>query len=64
MGAVAVARIQEAERLPVEPAGAPASGRGGGGARRRSPSRTSRFRYRPDLPYVHDGVGFASRLAG
>jgi ABC-type multidrug transport system fused ATPase/permease subunit len=32
IGAVAVARIQEAERLPVEPSGAPASGRGGGGA--------------------------------
>jgi ATP-binding cassette subfamily C protein len=61
VGAAAVARIQEAERLPVEPSAHPGS-----------PARTVageapaavvfeqvRFRYRPELPEVHHGVSFS-----
>jgi len=59
IGAVAVARIQEAERLPVEPSGAPASGRGGGGAPATIVFEQVRFRYRPELPEVHHGISFA-----
>ena len=59
MGAVAVARIQEAERLPVEPSGAPASGRGGGGAPAAIVFEQVRFRYRPELSEVHHGISFA-----
>ncbi|MFI5084244.1 MAG: ABC transporter ATP-binding protein, partial [Streptosporangiales bacterium] len=59
IGAVAVARIQEAERLPVEPSGAPASGRGGGGAPAAVVFEQVRFRYRPELPEVHHGISFA-----
>ena len=58
IGAVAVARIQEAERLPVEPSGAPASGRGGGGAPAAVVFEQVRFRYRPELPEVHHGISF------
>ena len=59
IGAVAVARIQEAERLPVEPSGAPASGRGGGGAPAAVVFEQVRFRYRPELPEVHHGISLA-----
>jgi len=58
IGAVAVARIQEAERLPVEPSGAPANGRGGGGAPAAVVFEQVRFRYRPELPEVHHGISF------
>jgi len=75
----AVARIHEAERLPVEPARPPASPpRPGPTAAARpadppSPADSAsgvsvppvsvtfdqvRFRYRPELPEVHDGVSF------
>jgi ABC-type multidrug transport system fused ATPase/permease subunit len=71
VGAAAIARISEAERLPVEqpgrPAGsptptgtpgAPAASRGDG----RSPATVAfervQFRYRPNLPEVHHGVSF------
>jgi len=59
IGAVAVARIQEAERLPVEPSGASVSGRGGGGAPAAVVFEQVRFRYRPELPEVHHGISFA-----
>jgi ABC-type multidrug transport system fused ATPase/permease subunit len=59
IGAVAVARIQEAEGLPVEPSGVPASGRGGGGAPATIVFEQVRFRYRPELPEVHHGISFA-----
>jgi ABC-type multidrug transport system fused ATPase/permease subunit len=58
IGAVAVARIQEAERLPVEPSGAPASRRGEGGAPAAVVFEQVRFRYRPELPEVHHGINF------
>ncbi|MFC4501484.1 MULTISPECIES: ABC transporter ATP-binding protein [Streptomyces] len=57
-GSAALSRIQEALRLPAEPAGRPAP----------LPSATAepaslsftdvRFRYADDLPYVHHGVSF------
>ena len=57
VGAAAVARIQEAEELPVEPSSGPAT------ASERSPAAVAfedvRFRYRPELPPVHHGVTFA-----
>jgi ATP-binding cassette subfamily C protein len=58
VGAAAVARITEAQRLPVEPPSEPAAS---------PPARTGpaavrfervRFRYRPELPEVHHGVSF------
>ncbi len=58
VGAAAVARIQEAERLPVEPSGGPAS-RCGGGAPAAVTFEQVRFRYRPELPEVHHGISFA-----
>jgi len=58
VGAAAVARIQEAERLPVEPA-TPGPGPAGSGS---TPAAVAfeqvRFRYRPELPEVHHGVSF------
>ena len=58
VAAAAVARIQEAERLPVEP-----SGRAGAvPATPLAPAAVAfeqvRFRYRPELPEVHHGVSF------
>ena len=58
VAAAAVARIQEAERLPVEP-----SGRAGAvPATPLTPAAVAfeqvRFRYRPELPEVHHGVSF------
>ena len=58
VGAAAVARIQEAERLPVEPSGGPASRRGEGGAPVAVTFEQVRFRYRPELPEVHHAVSF------
>jgi ABC-type multidrug transport system fused ATPase/permease subunit len=59
VGAAAVARIQEAERLPVEPSVLGASRAGG----REPPAAVAfeqvRFRYRPELPEVHHGVSFS-----
>jgi ABC-type multidrug transport system fused ATPase/permease subunit len=58
VGAAAVARIQEAERLPVEPSAGPASP-----ASVDAPAAVAfeqvRFRYRPELPEVHHGVSFS-----
>jgi len=59
VGAAAVAMIQEAERLPVEPSGGPASRRGEGGVPAAVTFEQVRFRYRPELPEVHHGVSFA-----
>jgi ABC-type multidrug transport system fused ATPase/permease subunit len=66
VGAAAVTRITEAQRLPVEPASqVPAEPPGAPAAA--PPARTGpasvcfeqvRFRYRPDLPAVHHGVSF------
>ena len=58
VAAAAVARILEAERLPVEP-----SGRAGvAPAAALTPAAVAfeqvRFRYRPELPEVHHGVSF------
>jgi ATP-binding cassette subfamily C protein len=58
VGAAAVARIQEAERLPVEPSGGPASRRGEGGAPAAVTFEQVRFRYRPELPEVHHAISF------
>jgi ABC-type multidrug transport system fused ATPase/permease subunit len=58
VGAAAVARIREAERLPVEPSGGPASRRGEGGAPAAVTFEQVRFRYRPELPEVHHGISF------
>jgi ABC-type multidrug transport system fused ATPase/permease subunit len=59
VAAAAVARIQEAERLPVEPP------RGSAGVPPSAPAAPAtvafdqvRFRYRPELPEVHHGVSF------
>jgi ABC-type multidrug transport system fused ATPase/permease subunit len=58
VGAAAVARIQEAERLPVEPSGGPTSRRGEGGAPAAVTFEQVRFRYRPELPEVHHAISF------
>ncbi len=63
VGAAAVARIQEAERLPVEPSGLPVSP-GGGDAPAAVVFEQVRFRYRPELPEVHHGVSFSIRPRG
>ena len=61
VAAAAVARIQEAEGLPVEPAG-PARSAEPGGVVPAAPAAVTfeqvRFRYRPELPEVHHGVSF------
>ena len=59
VGAAAVARIQEAEELPVEPADPPAGPAPGGTAPASVAFEDVRFRYRPELPEVHHGVTFA-----
>jgi len=59
VGAAAVARIQEAERLPVEPIAGPATLRTGGDAPAAVAFEQVRFRYRPELPEVHYGISFA-----
>jgi ABC-type multidrug transport system fused ATPase/permease subunit len=59
VGAAAVARIQEAERLPVEPILGPADGPHGGGTPAAIAFEQVCFRYRPELPEVHHGVSFS-----
>jgi ABC-type multidrug transport system fused ATPase/permease subunit len=59
VGAAAVARIQEAERLPVEPIARPATLRTGGDTPAAVAFEQVRFRYRPELPEVHYGISFA-----
>ncbi|MDN3295458.1 ABC transporter transmembrane domain-containing protein [Streptomyces ficellus] len=68
VGAAAVARIEEAERLATEP---PAPSGGRPAARPAASTRPASvafedvtFRYRDDLPYVHHGVTFTVPGAG
>jgi ATP-binding cassette subfamily C protein len=58
VGAAAVARIGEAERLPVEPSAGSAC-RPGDGAPAAVRFEQVRFCYRPGLPEVHHGVSFS-----
>jgi ATP-binding cassette subfamily C protein len=60
VGSAAVARILEAERLPVEPSGdlAPERVLGGDAPASISFEQVS-FGYRPDMPEVHHGVSFS-----
>ena len=64
IGAVAVARIQEAERLPVEPSGAPASGPGGGGAPTAVGSSRCASATGPSCPRSTTALASRSRPAG
>ncbi|MET7733535.1 ABC transporter ATP-binding protein [Streptomyces sp. NPDC005402] len=57
-GAAALARIQEALRLPAEPAALPAPLPADGAAPASVAFTDVRFRYADDLPYVHHGVTF------
>ncbi|MEU0029287.1 ABC transporter ATP-binding protein [Streptomyces sp. NPDC006335] len=57
-GAAALARIQEALRLPAEPAAPPAPLPADGAAPAAVAFTDVRFRYAEDLPYVHHGVTF------
>ncbi len=58
VGAAAVTRILEAEALPVEPVSAPAPLPPPGSPPAAVAFEDVRFRYAPDLPFVHDGVSF------
>ncbi|MEV7074068.1 ABC transporter ATP-binding protein [Streptomyces sp. NPDC093990] len=57
-GAAALARVQEALRLPAEPAVPPAPLPADGAAPASVSFTDVRFRYAEDLPYVHHGVTF------
>ncbi|WP_329233293.1 ABC transporter ATP-binding protein [Streptomyces canus] len=57
-GAAALARIQEALRLPAEPAAQPAPLPTDGAEPASVAFSDVRFRYADDLPYVHHGVTF------
>ncbi|MEV7978667.1 ABC transporter ATP-binding protein [Streptomyces sp. NPDC086519] len=57
-GAGALARIQEALRLPAEPPSPPAELPSAGAAPAAVAFTDVRFRYADDLPYVHHGVSF------
>ncbi|MFF7546086.1 ABC transporter ATP-binding protein [Streptomyces canus] len=57
-GAAALARIQEALRLPAEPAAQPAPLPTDGAEPASVAFSDVRFRYAEDLPYVHHGVTF------
>jgi ABC-type multidrug transport system fused ATPase/permease subunit len=59
VGSAAVARIQEAERLPVEPPSGPAQPPAPGSAPAAVTFEQVHFRYRPELPEVHHGVSFS-----
>jgi ABC-type multidrug transport system fused ATPase/permease subunit len=65
VGAAAVARIQEAQRLPVEES---AAGPSAGPAATVVPASVAfddvRFRYRDELPEVHNGVSFVVPAGG
>ncbi|WP_406721831.1 ABC transporter ATP-binding protein/permease [Streptomyces althioticus] len=58
-GSAALARVQEALRLPAEPAAPPAALPSPGAAPAAVTFEDVRFRYAEDLPYVHHGVTFA-----
>ncbi|MFG1664431.1 ABC transporter ATP-binding protein [Streptomyces sp. Y7] len=57
-GSAALARIQEALRLPAEPAALPAPLPSAGARPATLAFEDVRFRYAEDLPYVHHGVTF------
>ncbi|MER5520262.1 ABC transporter ATP-binding protein [Streptomyces sp. NPDC002763] len=63
-GAGALARIQEALRLPAEPPSAPAELPSVGAEPAAVTFTDVRFRYADDLPYVHHGVSFAIPARG
>ncbi|RRR85462.1 ABC transporter ATP-binding protein [Streptomyces sp. RP5T] len=63
-GAAALARIQEALRLPAEPAAPPAPLPVDGATPAAVAFRDVRFRYAEDLPYVHHGVTFEVPACG
>ncbi|WP_405650930.1 ABC transporter ATP-binding protein [Streptomyces sp. NBC_00019] len=63
-GAAALARIQEALRLPAEPAGEPAPLPAAGAEPAAVGFTDVRFRYADDLPYVHHGVTFSVPAQG
>ncbi|MBT3150292.1 ABC transporter ATP-binding protein [Streptomyces sp. CHD11] len=63
-GSAALARIQEALRLPAEPAAGPAQLPGPGTAPASLTFEGVRFRYADDLPYVHHGVTFSVPARG
>ncbi|MGW6909920.1 ABC transporter ATP-binding protein [Streptomyces sp. NPDC054940] len=63
-GSAALARIQEALRLPAEPAAAPAPLPAAGVEPAALAFEDVRFRYADDLPYVHHGVTFAVPAQG
>ncbi|WP_406335375.1 ABC transporter ATP-binding protein [Streptomyces sp. NBC_00203] len=63
-GAAALARIQEALRLPAEPAARPAPLPTPGAEPAALAFDDVRFRYADDLPYVHHGVTFAVPARG
>ncbi|WP_246273932.1 ABC transporter ATP-binding protein [Phytohabitans houttuyneae] len=58
VGAAAVARIQQAHGMPVEPTGPPAEPPVAGAAPATVTFVDVRFRYREELPEVHRGVSF------
>ena len=64
VGAAAVARIQEAEAFPVEPAGQPADLPRPGSPAAAVTFEQVLFRYDADLPVVHDGVSFTIPAGG
>ncbi|MFF7598018.1 ABC transporter ATP-binding protein [Streptomyces mirabilis] len=63
-GAAALARIQEALRLPAEPDALPAPLPTPGAAPAALAFEDVRFRYADDLPYVHHGVTFSVPARG
>ncbi|MET7700090.1 ABC transporter ATP-binding protein [Streptomyces sp. NPDC005485] len=63
-GSAALARIQEALRLPAEPAALPAPLPSSGAEPAVLAFDDVRFRYADDLPYVHHGVTFAVPARG
>ncbi|MFF3576531.1 ABC transporter ATP-binding protein [Streptomyces mirabilis] len=63
-GAAALARIQEALRLPAEPDALPAPLPAPGAAPAALAFDDVRFRYAGDLPYVHHGVTFSVPARG
>ncbi|MEN3535225.1 ABC transporter ATP-binding protein [Microbispora sp. ZYX-F-249] len=58
VGAAAVARITEAERLPAEPVAPAATLPASGAAPAELEFRDVHFRYGPELPPVHHGISF------
>lgn len=63
-GSAALARIQEALRLPAEPAAEPAPLPADGAEPAALAFEDVRFRYADDLPYVHHGVTLAVPAQG